>query len=68
MTTILDCKKQASRIESGEAHLADGTVHRWERSDPQEVWLRTDDDVALAFVYAWPGPNGPDPAPGERDD
>lgn len=58
MTTIFDCKKKASRVESGEAHLADGTVKQWQRSNPQEVWLRTDDDIALAFVCAWPGPNG----------
>lgn len=68
MTTIFDCKKQASRVEAGEAHLADGTVHRWEQSNPQEIWLKTDDDVALAFVCAWPGPNGQGPAPRFPDD
>jgi hypothetical protein len=59
MTTIFDCKSQASRVESGEAHLADGTVKQWQRTNPQEIWLKTYDDVALAFVCAWPGPNGP---------
>jgi hypothetical protein len=71
-TMIFDCKSQASRMESGEAHLADGTVMQWTRSNPQEVWLKTDDDVALAFVCAWPGPTGQGAAPGspaaERQD
>ena len=58
MTMIFDCKQQASRMESGEAHLADGTVKKWERSNPQKFWLKTDDDVALVFVCAWPGPKG----------
>jgi hypothetical protein len=64
MTMIFDCKKQASRMESGEAHLADGTVKEWQRKNPQEFWLKTDDDVALAFVCAWPGPQDP----GKPDD
>jgi hypothetical protein len=64
MTMIFDCKKQASRMESGEAHLADGTVKQWKRSNPQEFWLKTDDDVALAYVCASPGPQGP----GKPDD
>lgn len=68
MLTVFDCKKQASRIESGEAHLADGTVHRWERSNPQEIWLKTDDDVALAFVCAWPGTQGQGSAARYPDD
>ena len=58
-TMVFDCKNQASRMESGEAHLAGGTVTQWTRSNPQEVWLKTDDDVALAFVCAWPGPKDP---------
>jgi hypothetical protein len=64
MTTIFDCKSQASRVESGEAHLADGTVKQWQRTNPQEIWLKTYDDVALAFVCAWPGPNGQGAGPG----
>jgi hypothetical protein len=63
MTTTFDCKKQASRVECGEAHLTDGTATRWQRSNPQEIWLRTDDDVALAFVCACPGLQGQGPAP-----
>jgi hypothetical protein len=55
--TIFDCKKQASRIESGESQLADGTVKEWHRSNPQEVWLHTDNDIALWYVCAWPGPS-----------
>lgn len=54
-TMIFDCKKQSFRAESGEAHLADGTVQQWTRKNPQEIWLKTDDDLALAFVCAWPG-------------
>lgn len=55
--TIFDCKKQASRVESGEAQLADGTVKEWHRSNPQEIWLRSDNDIALAYVCAWRGPS-----------
>ena len=44
-------------MESGEDHLADGTVTKWERSNPEDIWLRTDTDVALAYVCAWPGPD-----------
>jgi hypothetical protein len=68
MTMIFDYKKQSSRAESGEAHLADGTVTQWQRENPQEIWLKTDDDVALAFVCAWPGPNGPGGVQGRQDD
>lgn len=68
MTMIFDCKSQASRMESGEAHLADGTVKQWTRSNPQEIWLKTDDDVALAFVCAWLGPNAKGGVPGKPDD
>ena len=45
---------------SGEARLADGTVTQWQRKNPQEIWLKTDDDVALAFVCTWPGPSPDD--------
>ena len=55
---VFDCKKHASQMESGENHLADGTITKWERSDPQNIWLRTDTDVALMYVCAWPGPRG----------
>jgi hypothetical protein len=54
---VFDCKKRVSRMESGEDHLADGTVTKWERSNPEDIWLRTDTDVALAYVCAWPGPD-----------
>jgi hypothetical protein len=67
-TMIFDCKKQSSRAESGEAHLADGTVTQWQRKNPQLIWLKTDDDVALAFVCAWPGPNSPGGAKRYPDD
>jgi hypothetical protein len=68
MTMIFDCKKQSSGAESGEAHLADGTITQWQRKNPQEIWLKTDDDVALAFVCAWPGPNGSGGVQGRPDD
>jgi hypothetical protein len=64
-TMIFDCKRQSSRAESGEAHLADGTVTQWQRKNPQLVWLKTDDDVALAFVCAWPGPKDGEKEQGE---
>jgi|ERR1700677_313306 hypothetical protein len=54
---VFDCRKRASRMESGEDHLADGTVTKWERSNPDDIWLRTDTDAALAYVCAWPGPD-----------
>jgi hypothetical protein len=54
---VFDCKKRVSRMESGEDHLADVTVTKWERSNPEDIWLRTDTDVALAYVCAWPGPD-----------
>ena len=54
---VFDCGKRASRMESGENHLADGTVTKWERSNPEDIWLRTDTDAALAYVCAWPGPD-----------
>jgi hypothetical protein len=66
-TMIFDCRKQSSRAESGEAHLADGTVKQWTRKNPQEIWLKTDDDLALAFVCGWPGP-GPGDAKRYPDD
>lgn len=53
---VFDCKKQTSRMESGEDHLADGTVRKWERTNPGDIWLRTDTEVALAYVCAWAGP------------
>lgn len=68
MTMIFDCKNQSSGAESGEAHLADGTVTQRRRKNPQEIWLKTDDDVALAFVCAWPGPNGSGGVQGRPDD
>jgi hypothetical protein len=54
---VFDCRKRASRMESGEDHLADGTVTKWERSNPDDIWLRADTDVALGYVCAWPGPD-----------
>jgi hypothetical protein len=57
---VFDCKTRTSRMESGENHLADGTITVWERSDPQNIWLQSDTDVALAYVCAWPGPLGRD--------
>jgi hypothetical protein len=50
-----DCKKQTSRMESGESHLADGTVAVREGSRSEDIWLRTDTEVALAYVCAWSG-------------
>jgi hypothetical protein len=55
---VFDCKKHTSQMESGENHLADGTITKWERSDPQNIWLPTDTDAALMYVCAWPGPRG----------
>ena len=55
---VFNCKKKVSQTESGENHLADGTVVKWERSDPQDIWLGSDTDIALAYVCAWPGAQG----------
>jgi hypothetical protein len=41
--------------------MTHGVVVNRQRTNPQEVWLRTDKDIVLAYVCAWPGPKAPDP-------
>jgi hypothetical protein len=57
---VFDCKSRTARVESGENHLADGTVTLWERSDPQDIWLGSDTDIALTYVCTWSGSQGQD--------
>jgi len=52
LVTLYDCEKHASRVESSESHLADGTV-KSAKATNTGTWLHSETDPGRDFVCAW---------------
>jgi hypothetical protein len=52
LVTLYDCAKHASRVESSQSILGDGTV-KSAKATNTETWLQTEIDPGRDFVCAW---------------
>ncbi len=52
LVTLYDCEKHASRVDSSQSILGDGTVKSTKATN-SGTWLQTENDPGREFVCAW---------------